>query len=269
MIEEAAGTRMYESKKVSAQRTIEKKESKLTEINNILNDEITPTLNKLKHERSSYLEYQKITREIEHLTKLCVAYSFICAEELKENATEKFNQFNACIEALQEKMNQIDSDLQKCNAAIAELEKKRESEMSSKSIKALEQQVDALSKEHVKASSVVDLAVKSVQAEKKQIKDIEKSRESEAAALKEKQHEIEVCQIDLSKLKEKSQNDADVVAASQKHLQAVSAGLSEDDNGEDKTLADQLMSMLRILLPLYSYYFAWINVKVMPFILGL
>ena len=32
MIEEAAGTRMYESKRTSAQRTIEKKDSKLREI---------------------------------------------------------------------------------------------------------------------------------------------------------------------------------------------------------------------------------------------
>jgi hypothetical protein len=32
MIEEAAGTRLYESKKESAQRTIEKKDSKLREI---------------------------------------------------------------------------------------------------------------------------------------------------------------------------------------------------------------------------------------------
>ena len=32
MIEEAAGTKMYESKKQSALRTMEKKESKLTEL---------------------------------------------------------------------------------------------------------------------------------------------------------------------------------------------------------------------------------------------
>lgn len=35
MIEEAAGTRMYESKKLSAQRTIEKKDSKLQEIETV------------------------------------------------------------------------------------------------------------------------------------------------------------------------------------------------------------------------------------------
>ena len=35
MIEEAAGTRMYESKRISAQKTIEKKASKLKEINTV------------------------------------------------------------------------------------------------------------------------------------------------------------------------------------------------------------------------------------------
>lgn len=36
MIEEAAGTRMYESKKTSAQKTIEKKDAKLREIEMVL-----------------------------------------------------------------------------------------------------------------------------------------------------------------------------------------------------------------------------------------
>lgn len=38
MIEEAAGTRLYESKKEAAQRTIEKKDAKLREIDMVHND---------------------------------------------------------------------------------------------------------------------------------------------------------------------------------------------------------------------------------------
>jgi len=49
-------------------------------IQQILKEEITPTLTKLKDERSSYLEYQKIIRELEHLNKLYIAYKFVCAE---------------------------------------------------------------------------------------------------------------------------------------------------------------------------------------------
>jgi len=46
----------------------------------MLKEEITPTLNRLKEERSSFLEYQKIIRELEHLNKLYIAYKFVCAE---------------------------------------------------------------------------------------------------------------------------------------------------------------------------------------------
>jgi hypothetical protein len=37
-------------------------------------------MTKLKDERSSYLEYQKIIRELEHLNKLYIAFQFVCAE---------------------------------------------------------------------------------------------------------------------------------------------------------------------------------------------
>ena len=46
----------------------------------ILNEEITPTLRKLKEERSSYLEYQKVMRELEHLSRLSIAFQFVQAE---------------------------------------------------------------------------------------------------------------------------------------------------------------------------------------------
>lgn len=46
----------------------------------VLKEDITPTLTKLREERSSYLEYQKIIRELEHLNKLYIAYQFVRAE---------------------------------------------------------------------------------------------------------------------------------------------------------------------------------------------
>ena len=48
------GTRMYEMKKLAAQKTIEKKQTKVEEINKLLADEITPTLEKLRKERAAY-----------------------------------------------------------------------------------------------------------------------------------------------------------------------------------------------------------------------
>ena len=48
LIEEAAGTRMFEMKKQQAIKTIEKKESKLDEIKRVINEDITPRLEKLE-----------------------------------------------------------------------------------------------------------------------------------------------------------------------------------------------------------------------------
>lgn len=51
----------------------------------ILKEEITPTLNKLKQERASYLEYQNVIRDLEHLNKLYIAYQFVCAQVCAAN----------------------------------------------------------------------------------------------------------------------------------------------------------------------------------------
>jgi len=64
-------------------------DAKLNEIDTILKEEITPTLAKLKDERSSYLEYQKIIRELEHLNKLYVAYQFVCGEEVRRDSADE------------------------------------------------------------------------------------------------------------------------------------------------------------------------------------
>lgn len=104
MLEEAAGTKMYEKKKQSALTTIEKKDSKLKEINDviydvyiltltwsaymylitgrhtyfqILKEEIGPKLNKLKEERMQYVEFQRIERELEHSKRIYIAWKYM------------------------------------------------------------------------------------------------------------------------------------------------------------------------------------------------
>jgi hypothetical protein len=47
------------------------------DVTQILAEEITPTLKRLKDERSSYLEFQKVTREVEQLSRFTIAYQFV------------------------------------------------------------------------------------------------------------------------------------------------------------------------------------------------
>ena len=48
MIEEAAGTRMFENKKLNCLKTMEKKDTKIVEIDRVMQEDIKPRLEKLR-----------------------------------------------------------------------------------------------------------------------------------------------------------------------------------------------------------------------------
>ncbi|KAJ4459087.1 putative Structural maintenance of chromosomes protein 2 [Paratrimastix pyriformis] len=76
LIEEAAGTRMYETKKAGALRTMEKKDKKLADIGAVLRDEIVPTLEKLRKDRTTYMRWTSMRTEVERLERYVAAYRF-------------------------------------------------------------------------------------------------------------------------------------------------------------------------------------------------
>lgn len=77
-------------------------------------------------ERASYLEYQKLMREIEHLSRLYVAYLFVCAEETKLKSTEDLQEMQSSIAQLQENMKQNEAKVKELSAEIQELERRRD-----------------------------------------------------------------------------------------------------------------------------------------------
>ena len=77
MLEEAAGTRMFEDRRDKAYKTMAKKEMKVQEITELLRDEIDPKLEKLRMEKRAFLDFQQTQSELERLTKLVVAYDYI------------------------------------------------------------------------------------------------------------------------------------------------------------------------------------------------
>ncbi|XP_041476004.1 structural maintenance of chromosomes protein 2-like [Lytechinus variegatus] len=241
MIEEAAGTRMYENKKASAQKTIEKKDAKLKEIESVLNEEITPTLTRLNEERSSYLEYQKVLRELDHLTKLHVAYQFVSAEKLSKESEQELAKIAEATNALRQRMKEIDDKVVELGDTIQALEKERDEEAGGV-LKEIEKRLVETQNDDTKIQSSLQHKKEAVNKEKKNKKAIEKSYTEDQATLKAKEKDIEKLSGSFTKLEEKCKENQEGVVQAQKHYQAVSAGLSSSEDGEDKTLADQLMT---------------------------
>nr|XP_023685455.1 structural maintenance of chromosomes protein 2 [Paramormyrops kingsleyae] len=241
MIEEAAGTRMYECKKISAQKTIEKKEAKLKEIQTILAEEITPTLQKLKEERSSYLEYQKLMREIEHLSRLYVAHLFVCAEETKEKSSEDLKVMQDNIGKQQDSMVENERKVKELLQEIKELEAKRDKDVGG-DLKALEEALSEVQRVDAKAQSTLDLKKQNLKDETKKRKEFVKSMEEDKKMLAAKEIEMNKVMEKLQQVQEEGQKDAEALVAAQQHFKAVSAGLSSNEDGEEATLAGQMMA---------------------------
>lgn len=241
MIEEAAGTRLYESKKEAAQKTIEKKDAKLKEIDTVLKEDITPTITKLKEERSSYLEYQKINRELEHLNKIYIAYQFLCAEEKKKRSAEELTQMQESMQTLKDRMVEIDEKVKELDSVIAELERKRDEESGSV-MKKLEATLTENKKQEALAQSAVDDKKDGLKAENKRKKELTKNSNDNTAAIKGREKDLDKLAKELEGLQKQSEVDLDAHTAAQKHYQAVSAGLSSNDDGQAATLNDQLIT---------------------------
>nr|XP_020452789.1 structural maintenance of chromosomes protein 2 [Monopterus albus] len=239
MIEEAAGTRMYECKKISAQKTIEKKEAKLMEIKMVVKEEITPTMQKLQEERAVYLEYQKMMREIQHLSRLYVAWLFVCAEETKLKSAENLKVMRDNIAKMQDSMAENEGKLKMLSAQIQELQKKRDQEVNGV-LKSMEEALTEVQRVDAKAQSALDLKKQNLKDETKKKQEFVKSMQEDKKMLVVKQKEVSKLMEQLEALQKEGQKDSAALEAAEQHFKAVSAGLSTNEDGEEATLAGQM-----------------------------
>ena len=114
MIEEAAGTRMFETKKQAALKTIEKKQLKVEELTKCMNEEITPTLSNLRSERQNYITWQSNNTELERLERFCVASEFRdCEEKVQSSENDKVAMVNE-LESLTLLQNNMQAEADDC-----------------------------------------------------------------------------------------------------------------------------------------------------------
>lgn len=182
MIEEAAGTRMYEAKKQQALKTIEKKEEKIKEINDILMEEVTPTLNKLREERTQYLQFQKTERELEHLNRQYVAYKFCSMEQASSRLKEEFEDLHKERETLISTGENLKTEIAELEKQVHNLQQQRDEE-GGKQLSGLEANLRAQEKAESKAQTAVKMHKESIKAEEKKKKGLTKSLEVDRAAL--------------------------------------------------------------------------------------
>ncbi|XP_031392590.1 structural maintenance of chromosomes protein 2-1-like [Punica granatum] len=237
MLEEAAGTRMYETKKEAALKTLEKKQSKVYEINKLLDQEIVPALEKLRKERMQYMQWSNGNAELDRLKRFCIAYDFVQAEKIRDSAVSGVEGVKATISELDLNMARMRAESQEMEKKVNDLVAQKEASMDGE-VKTLSNKVDALSQDLVREASVLNNKEDTLRGERDNerkiltnIEDLKQSIKESAAAIKK----AEEGQVDVKKRFEELSKSLD---EKEKDYQGILAGKSSGN--EEKCLEDQL-----------------------------
>ncbi|BGP36911.1 Structural maintenance of chromosomes protein 2 [Rhodotorula kratochvilovae] len=182
MIEEAAGTSMFEEKKDKAIKTMAKKEKKLDEIQSLLREEITPKLDRLRDEKRTFLEFQKTASELERLSKLVIAWDWTQDHARVEKAREAIRDGEARRKEAGEAKKRMEGEIKKMEQSMKEIEKERDKELAKGGkVQGLEKQLNALDMEIAKLKTQAEGKEREIKEEEARIKELEKAQKDRKA----------------------------------------------------------------------------------------
>lgn len=174
MVEEAAGTRMFEERKDKALKTMKKKEKRVLEITNDLENEIKPKLEKLRNEKRKFLEYTKAVKELEHIARTLRAWEWTECQRSLATKDKEIDKKQAEIERYEQGKRDAQKELKASEKAHADVTARRNKEIAKGGkLKQLQEQVDNLEKVVVKYTTQAELKGKTVAEEKEKSKELE------------------------------------------------------------------------------------------------
>lgn len=239
MVEEAAGTRMYETKRQGAIKTIDKKQAKVDELNSVLSEEITPTLERLRGEKQSYLKWSKNSADIERIERFVVANEFMKAEQALTNNVDGSTEMEEKVAELDKEEQGFRQRIQEKEAEAAELSAKLKGEME-KTHGTFKAEEDKISKELVKVTSSWQNSRNLTEKAEKELEDARALVRETQGVLDNKEKEVESEKSSIEDRVNAKLEAEKELKRLQEDFQNMQAGLSMSQGDEGMTLPDQI-----------------------------
>jgi structural maintenance of chromosome 2 len=240
MVEEAAGTRMFEDRREKAFKTMAKKQAKVEELEGLLQEEIEPKLEKLRNEKRAFLEFQSTQSDLERLTRLVVAYDYV-------KSKQKLQQSASDLTAKKERAEAIEENAEKMKREIGVLEEDMEKVRATRDkelrkggkFAKLEEAVKTHSHELVRLATVLELKKASMSEEEERMKKAKATVEELENQLKERSEAHQRLQQQFAEANKDLEEQKTEVDKKEELLQTLQTGISSNA-GSDGGYAGQL-----------------------------
>ncbi|KAK1139293.1 Structural maintenance of chromosomes protein 2 [Aspergillus melleus] len=233
MIEEAAGTRMFEDRREKAVKTMGKKELKLREIEGLLKEEIEPKLEKLRSEKRAFLDFQQTQNDLERLTRLVVAHDYLRGGERLRVTGEECEAKRRKVQTLEDNATRLKSEINHLEEDVKRVRTARDKELrKGGKFQALEDEVKSHSHELVRLTTVFDLKNASISEEQEKQKEVHNTVKDLGKLLKEKKKIYDKLQAQYDSAK--AELDAQTAEVEQKEelLQTLQTGVASKEGQE-------------------------------------
>lgn len=175
MVEEAAGTRMFEDRKDKARKTMGKKEKRVQDITALLNEEITPKLDTLRQEKRSFLQWQKACSELERIGRVLRAWEWTDGQNRVAEKTAEIEAKEKEKEAVRKLKAKLAKEMAAAEKDISMVQAQREKEMKKGGkFKRLEEEVGELEKAVVKVRTQVEIKNGTISDEEGKVKGLQR-----------------------------------------------------------------------------------------------
>ena len=175
MVEESAGTRMFEDRRQKAHQTLEKKDGKVQEIGGLLREMIEPKLDTLRVQRSDFVEYKRAEADLERLRKLILANDFWNAARTTRHESRILQEGQEEVSELTQKISGWKREAQDLEEEINTIIRKRQKDKNlEQRLKALEQQVVEAEKTQVRQQSRLEIVSQSLKEKAVELKEAKK-----------------------------------------------------------------------------------------------
>ncbi|KAI0111899.1 putative SMC2 protein [Daldinia grandis] len=233
MIEEAAGTRMFEDRRDKALKTMAKKEMKLQEITELLRDEIEPKLERLRTEKRAFLDFQQTQNDLERLTRVVVAHDYLRYQERLEQSAADLENKKQRQKNLEDSAARLKSEISYLEEDVKRVKVERDKELrKGGKAQALEDQVKKHSNELVRLATVMDLKESSKAEEEEKKTAVQKNVAELEAALKEKTKAYEKTKAKYDKAKEANEKQSQEAESKEELLQTLQTGVASKEGQE-------------------------------------
>lgn len=233
MIEEAAGTRMFEDRRDKAFKTMAKKEMKVQEITELLKDEIEPKLEKLRMEKRAFLDFQQTQNDLERLTRVVVAHDYVKNQDKLRQSANDLDLKKQRAKDLEQSAVRLKNEISHLEDDIKRVKAQREKELRKGGrAQALEEQVKKHSHELIRLTTVMELKRSSMAEELERKTTSQKTVSELELLLKEKTKAFEKLQTQFDKVKEELEKQSADAETKEELLQTLQTGVASKDGQE-------------------------------------